>query len=976
MRFEVLGPLRVTVGDDSLALGSPQQQKVLAVLLASPNQVVSTDRLVDEMWGDVPPASARHLVQDYVWRLRRLFDEAEDGRRVDRKGSGYMIAVSPEELDALQLAAAVDAAGELLGRDVAGAEQLLREAIGMWRGHPFGDLSDESSSLQAEAVRLEELYLTAVEKYIDAGIEAGRHGDLVGQLKVLTEQHPYRERFWERLMLVLYRSGRQAEALRAYRTLRKTLGEGLGVEPGPSIGELERRILLHDPDLLWEPPPPASNLPTRLTSFIGRTEEIAEVAKLLDASRFVTLTGPGGIGKTRLATEVAERTLFNYPDGVWWVDLAAVTDPDMVVACLATTLGVKAQADTPLLESVIHSLGHREVLLVVDNCEHLAPTTAEVIGQVLQDAGGVRVLATSRVPLHVSGEVLWAVPALSVPLTGHIHVADVRLADAVNLFVERGTAVERTFSLSEGNASAVVDICRRLDGIPLAIEMAAARLRVLTPAQISRSLDDRFAVLTRSEPRSDPRHETLQAALDWSYDLLDSTLQHIFDRLAVFTGPFDLEAARAVSFHSGDGVPVLDAISHLVDASMLTTVNGELQVRYRLLETLREYGVRHLAARGDENDARESHADYFLGLAEQAGGEFTTPGFTSWIARLEGSYDDIQTALAWSLARHPRARTLRVAPTMYHFWFRTGNAREVDRWSQLMLEDAGRAPAPLLAAAHLCAAFAATIRGSQEEAESHISEALRLYRESGDRPGLATALFGRGSIALRIGDFDTVAKCSEEALALCDEISERWGKAGHLANLSFVHFMGGGSLDEARRLAEEALALYRELGDVGSQVVMIPLSAIALKQGDLDAAERYAADTAAIGAGTGWEATALVNLAEVLLAKGDVDGADATLRRGVVRALDTGLENWFRIGLRDLAQVAAANDEPRRAALLLGASRRNMPHYGLDPIIYESVETECLKSLDEEAFHKATDDGCHMDHEQLLLLAEGSRPGG
>lgn len=976
MRFEVLGPLRVTVGDDAIALGSPQQQKVLALLLASPNQVVSTDRLVDEVWGDVPPASARHLVQDYVWRLRRLFDEAENGPRIDRRGSGYTIAMSPGELDALQLAAAVDNAGELIGRDVAAAEQLLRVATGMWRGPPFGDLSDEAPSLQAEAVRLEELYLTAVEKYIDAGIEAGRHGDLVGQLEGLTEQHPYRERYWEQLMLALYRSGRQAEALRAYRTLRKTLGEGLGIEPGPSVGELERGILLHDPDLLWEPPPPPSNLPTRLTSFIGRTEEIAEVAKLLDTSRLVTLTGPGGIGKTRLATEVAERTLFNYPDGVWWVDLAAVTNPDMVVAGLANAFGVTAQAETPLLESLIHSLGHREVLLVVDNCEHLAPTTAEVIGQVLRDTGGVRVLATSRVPLRVSGEVLWAVPALSVPLTSGLDVADVRLADAVNLFVERGTAVERTFALSEGNATAVVNICQRLDGIPLAIEMAAGRIRVLTPAQISRSLDDRFAVLTRSDPKSDPRHATLQAALDWSYDLLDSTLQGVFDRLAVFTGPFDLEAAGAVAFHSGDGIPVLSAISHLVDASMLTTVTGELQMRYRLLETLREYGMWHLASRGDEDDARESHADYFLGLVEKAGGEFVTPGFTSWISRLEGSYDDIQTALAWSLAQHPRARTLRVAPTMYHFWFRTGNAREVDRWSQLMLEGAEGAPAPLLAAAHLSAAFAATIRGSQGESESHIGEALRLYRESGDRPSLVTALFGRGSIALRIGDFETVAKCSEEALALCDEIGDRWGKAGHLANLGFVNFIGGGSLDQARRLAEEALALYRELGDVGSQVVMIPLSAIALKQGDLDAAERYAADTAAIGTGTGWEATALVNLAEVLFARGDVEGADATLRRGVVRALDTGLENWFRIGLRDLAQVAVANEEPQRAALLLGASRRNMPHYGLDPAIYETVETECRGSLDEEAFNRATDDGYHMDHKQLLLLAAGSRPDG
>ncbi len=352
MLFEVLGPLRVTVGDDALALGSPQQQKVLALLLASPNQIVSTDRLIDEMWGDVPPPSARHLVQDYVWRLRRLLDAAEDGLRIDRGGSGYAIRTDPKEVDALQLAAAVQEADELLGHDPASAEQLLREATGMWRGRPFGDLSYQSPSLQAEAVRLEELYLRAVEKRIDAAIELGRHGDLVGELEGLTEQHPYRERFWEQLMLALYRSGRQAEALRAYQTLRKTLGEGLGIEPGPSGKELEGRILLHDPDLLWEPLPAAINLPTRLTSFVGRTEEIAEIAKLLDISRLVTLTGPGGIGKTRLATKSPSGSNPRFPTARGGSTLLLSPIPTSWSSRPRRHAWRNAQPDTPLIESV------------------------------------------------------------------------------------------------------------------------------------------------------------------------------------------------------------------------------------------------------------------------------------------------------------------------------------------------------------------------------------------------------------------------------------------------------------------------------------------------------------------------------------------------------------------------------------------------------------------------------------------------
>ena len=972
MRFQVLGPLRASVGDETLALGSPQQQKLLALLLASPNEVLSLDRLIDEMWGDVPPPSARHLVQDYIWRLRSLLGGVGDDQRIERVGSGYMIRVAPEELDALLLAATVDEAAGLSGGETEEAERKLRGLAGIWRGRPFGELCDDSALLQTEAVRLEELYLRAVETRVDVGIELGRHQGLVTELEGLTHQHPYRERFWEQLMLALYRSGRQADALRASHTLREILTEGLGIDVGPNIVELETRILLQDPDLLWEPPAPPSNLPMRLTSFVGRGEEISEVVKLLGISRLITLTGPGGVGKTRLAGEVAERTLFDYPDGLWWVDLAAISDPRMVIVVLADTLGVAAQPDIPLIELVTRSLVHREALLVVDNCEHLAPTVATLMAKILRDVGEVSVLATSRVPLQVPGEVLWSVPALSVPLTDQIGLMEAGLADSVALFVERGTAVERTFSLDEENVDAVVNICQRLDGIPLAIEMSAARLRVLTPAQISVSLDDRFALLTRGEADSDPRHATLSATLDWGYNLLSHELRKVFDRLSVFAGAFDLEAAAEIAVGDDEGSPPLDAISDLVEASMLATVGGPAQVRYRLLETLREYGKQHLQSRGQEDETRESHANHFLGLAEQAVDTIGTPGFASWTVRLAKCYQDVQKALDWSLTHDARSDTLRVAPAMYHFWFRTGDAREAGRWGTRMLEHAKNVPAPLAAAAHQSASFGATILGSPVDAGGHIEEAIRLHRESGDNRGLVTALFGKGNIALRVGDLETAKECCSEALAICDRIQDRWGRAGPLSLLSLVSFFGAGSLDEARRLAEEAMSLYRELGDTGSLIVMNPLSGIAMKQGDLGAAQKFALDTAALASGTGWEATALVNLAEVLLEKGDLVGAEATLKRGVVRAMDTGLENWFRIGLRDLARVHILKEDPQRAALLLGASRRNMPQYGLDPAIYESVESECLRLLGESACGEAEEEGLQMDHERLLHLLESA----
>jgi predicted ATPase/DNA-binding SARP family transcriptional activator len=972
MRFEILGPLRVIDGPTTLSPGSPQQQKVLALLLASPNQVVSSDRLIDQVWGEQPPPSARHLVQNYVWRLRKLIDDFADPQRILSEGRGYAIRVAAEDLDALELVELVDKAQETQGYDTAAAERLLGEAVAMWRGRPFGDLSDDSPTLRAEATRLEEIYLRAVTKHIDARLELGDHQELVGELESLTTQYPYRERIWEQRMLALYRSGRQAEALRLCQTLRKMLGEDLGIEPGPAMNELEGRILLHDVDLLWEPPPPPSNLPTVMTSFVGRTSEIAEVVKLLDTYRQITLTGPGGVGKTRLAIEVAKRVLSRFPDGVWWIDLAPLSDPLRVVAAIAEAFGVSAQPDTPLIESVTRSLERRRALLLVDNCEHVAAAVADVVTSILLGADRIRVVATSRTPLHVSGEVLWNVPALAVPLTEEANVADLQLSDAIRLLIERGTAVDRTFAVSDDNARSVVELCRRLDGMPLAIEMAASRLGVLSPAQIVSSLDDRFSLLTRPEQGAVARHETLKTTIDWSYQLLEPGVRRIFDRLSTFAGAFGIEETTAIAFSDDQRRTPLEVITDLVHASMVTTTGTDTEaVRYRLLETLRAYGTDRLRARGESDSASKAHADYFLGLAIEATDAVETPGFADWVQRFDEAYADLREALGWAMAHAQPDSYLPAAPALFQYWYRTFDPREAEHWGLRLLRATEGTAEPLRAWAHLALAFSGVVRGKPDEAQANSAAAIEILRKADSRAALVTALFGAGNAAIQVGDFESARAHSRQALTLCDELGDRWRRAGPLAILSFAEVFGQGSLEAAGRLAEEAVSLYRDLGDIVGQVVMNPLSVIALRQGKLETAERHATDAASVAVGTAWEGTALVNLAEVLMAQGDAMRAQPTLQRAMTRALDAGVEIWFRIAIRDLAQLAADHGDVRDAARLIGASRRNAHHYGLDATVYQAVEAKCRDTLDAEDFTREADTGYHMTHEELLTVAAG-----
>ena len=978
MEFAILGTLRVRSGDVVLDLGAPAQRTLLAVLLTSPGTAVSDDRLVDELWSEDPPPSANHLLQVYVSRLRALLDQHSDGRRIVREGTGYAICLEPGELDAERFATAVSAARPLVEGDPVAADRLLAQAMRLWRGSPFADVPEHPKAVRQHAAYLERLHRDALDTWVGVRLQLGRHRDLIPELAALVEQQPYDEALHGQLMLALYRSHRQVEALETARALEGRLREDLGIDPSPEVRSLYRDILLQAPHLSLEPPQPPGNLPTPLTSFVGRTPELLEVAALLDDARLVTLTGPGGIGKTRLALEVARQRRSRFPGGTWWVDLAPVTDPETVLDQLAGALGLAPMPGSTLREAVAGALGRRNALLVLDNCEHLAAAVAEVVGGLVLATPGPRVLATSRVPLRVEGERRWPVPSLSLPADGSSS-DELAGSDAVRLFVERGRAVAPRFTLDAGNAATIGEVCRRLDGLSLAIEMAAARLPTLSPKEIARHLDDQFAVLELSAVGRPGRHRTMEAAIDASYALLSQRDQAVFERLSVFVGSFDLEAAGVVGF-SEQAPPgrVLEVVTGLVDASMLTPERHGDKTRYRLLETLREYGLAHLRRLGVEDDVRRAHAEHYLQVAARAGAVVGTPDIAPWMARLSMDYAEVRQALGWSLAHHDRAVTLNASPALLELWLRRGDAREAGRWSAQMLEgDLAAAPRHLQAEVHNAASLSALLANDLPVAGSHAEEAVRLAHEGESSQALLGALFGRASVALACGDLAAVRRDSIAALEVCDRNHDRWGRAGALANLGFASFFGGDPLAETRARFEEARPLYRELGNLGTLVVAVltPLSTTALRQGDLPAAERYAMEAVEISNGTGWEASALVIYGEALAARGDLESADAATSRALGVALHAGMENWFRMALRDLARIAAARDAFEDSALFLGASRVNMPPYGLDPSIYVPLEEQARAELGAARFEALAAQGAALTHAQLLDLV-GSRAHG
>jgi predicted ATPase/DNA-binding SARP family transcriptional activator len=844
----VLGPVQLTIDGAPVPIGGAKTQLLLARLALAAPKTVPADALIDSLWGERPPATARKTLQKYVSVLRDQIGHDV----LATVGPGYALALDAASIDSARFEQLRQAARSArVGGEPQRAWDLLAEAMALWRGRPLAGL-DDVPFVAAAVAELEEARLTTEEEQLEVGLDLGRHASLLARIERLATDHPYRERLWAALMLALYRSGRQADALAAFRRIRTLLAEELGIEPYPVLRELEGRILRQDADLIVTSPVPAATtvatLPVPLTSFVGRTTELGEIGELLAAERLITLVGPGGSGKTRLALEAAIRNVARYPDGVHLVDLASVTSVRAVTLAVAAPLGVSGQSGRSTEAVLAEYLAGRELLLVVDNCEHLADGVAHLLATLLGAAPRLRVLATSREPLGVPGEARYEVLPLPVP-DADDPPDDIEAFDGVRLFVDRARSADPHFRLTEANAPEVAQICRRLDGIPLALELAAPRVRAFGTAQLVRLLDDRFAVLTSSLRGVLPRHQTLSAAVDWSYALLAERARSLFRRLSVFRGGFDLDAtAQVCGFAPLDPGDVIAVLPELVDKSLVATDHRpDRTTRYRLLETLREYGHAHLTTT-ERAEVRGRHAAHFGALAERAAVHLRGPEQHRWIARLTEDYPNLRESMCWAFDEGPELG-IRYALALADYWDAVGPRLEAHDCLRRAVERSGSV-VPKLRIAALVAASDLFISTEPEFSERFAEQALDEAREIGDDAWVARSLRALALVYDLRGVHERAAVPGRQALAIFRRLGADWDAALSLERLGQF---AKDDPDRAMSCFWESLALFRKAGDRRRTALVLYKMAqtrVAAWR-DLDAALCWVRESLSIGAQLG-----------------------------------------------------------------------------------------------------------------------------
>jgi predicted ATPase/DNA-binding SARP family transcriptional activator len=736
IRFGLLGPVTAWRDGREVELGSPQQRMLFALLLLHRNEAVSTDRMIDVLWPAAPPANALQVVRTYVSRLRALGTTELITHR-----QGYEVRAGPGEVDADRFESLV-AAGrdELEGGDAIAAEALLVEALALVRGPPLPELPDDHAA-RAERGRLAELEAGAEEELVEARLAQGRHHELVPALRAAD---PLRERSWGQLMVALYRSGRQADALAAYRDAHRALAE-VGLEPGPQLRAVERMVLLQDAALEF-PTAVEHRLPRYRTSFVGRDAVLASVEGDIRGRPLVTIVGPAGVGKTRLAVEVAARA-GRRPR---WVDLAA-TGAGRVGAAVASALAIPQVPGRAPADLVAARLGEAPSLLLLDNCEHVADEAARLAERLLERDARVRILATSREPLRVAGEKLHRLEGLASP-------------HAVRLFLDRaGAGVAGTDAVSE--------LVERLDGLPLAIELAAGKLPWVSAAELARDLRERLSLLGDGPRTAPARQRTLDAAIAWSYELLSDVERRVLRRLSVFPASFDAPAAAAVAAVSA----VLPALTRLADASLLVVEPHDDGTRYRLLMTVRAFARERLTEAGEATAAARRHREAYLALAEELDGNMVGAGLATWLPRGRREHENFQAALHWSLDRGDAEPAFQLAARLGMYWFRAGfvkDGRDLLERTMLDADPAGRLwPRGLVGRTML-----ANAAGAPDAFETAV-EAVAACEAAGDADLLVYALAWRAHALIVAGRLADARVALARARALAESTGSDEGVA-------------------------------------------------------------------------------------------------------------------------------------------------------------------------------------------------------
>jgi predicted ATPase/DNA-binding SARP family transcriptional activator len=869
VEFGLLGDVEVWLNGQRLDIGHARQRCVLVALLVDVNQAVTADQLIDRVWANEPPYRSRNALAAYVSRLRQSLAGADEVAIV-RSPGGYTLRTDPLTVDLYSFRRMVAAARVLL--DPAEAASAFDAALKLWRGEPFTALDTPWTNDVRDSLLLERISVTLDRN--DAALRAGRHAELLGELTGAVQAHPLDERLAGQLMLAQYRSGRQAEALDTYRKTRDRLVDELGVDPSPLLQTVHQQILDGEAAPSSEVPAPAARvatrplagLPRRATSFVGRERDLAGIGAALADGPVVTLTGVGGVGKTRLAMEAAERQQTRFADGVSICELAPIEDGSAVTHAVAAVLRLQQQQGLGIEDTVIEYLRAREMLLVVDNCEHVLEDAALLLDRIAGHCPGVTVLATSREALGIAGERV--VPVEPLPVD-----------DATALFADRAKATRSDFDLASEPVGAVAEICRRLDGLPLAIELAAARMRAMSSLDVARRLD-RQRLLTGGARGAHPRQQSLSATIDWSFQLLSAPEQALFARLSVFAGGFDIDGAHGVcSDEDTDEDDTLELLTGLIDKSMVAVRAGTDISRYAILETLRAYGRDRLQENSLDDEYAMHHAEFYTALAERAAAGMHGADERHWVLQMLPDYDNLRAAFEHAMTDRDIDLAMRLVTSLPEFvHLRIGY--ESSGWAERLLEQA-RPDHPLFAATVGFAARGAWNRGDFTRARSIAMLADGLVPARGNGrvayPGdvLADLALYEGDAVAALAHYDAemerartdddpirlvwtlfyVAICHaalrnpEDGLTAANEAMQVSERTGNPSARSMARYALGLVLKKAE--PERALALFDDAAELAASVQNFWWHGIALME---------AASTRAVHADTATAATALIEV--------------------------------------------------------------------------------------------------------------------
>ena len=880
MEIRLLGSLEVVSSSGQrVEIGSAKQRELLALLAAHAPGVVSTDRLIDGLWGG--EGDHRRSLRFHVSKLRDAIDPGRREQVIVTESPGYRLDLDRASLDVQHFAALATRAEELAGHDLAEASPLLEEALALWRGSAYAEF-EYADWARGEIVRLEELRLVATGLSIDAELARGHHAESVPNLESLVVEHPLRERFWHQLMVALYRSGRQPEALRAYRRACDAFAE-LGVTPSEDLERLETQILMRDPALdVAISESAVGNLPAPLSSFVGREADVVEVRKLVVGRRLVTLVGPGGVGKTRLALETARRSAGRFRDGTWVIELAGVDESDLVGSQVADALGVVDGSARDVATDLVDAMRERDLLLVMDNCEHLVGPVAALTADLLAGCPRLHVLVTSRQPLGIEAETTWHTEPLSVGAVQDTAL-DVARAEApppaVQLFFDRVRAAQPSLEITAEDEPLASDVCRQLGGLPLAIELAAARLRLMSLRQLAQRLDDQFEVLTNGPTHAVEHHRAMRATLDWSYDLLDPPEQTLFRRLSVFRGGFTLDAAER--FHTTDppdGATTLQLLGHLVDASMVEPAPGD---RFTMLEPIRQYGLLVLDEHGEQAGARTSHSRVCREMFRLEDDHLyaVAPG-SPVVGQFAADIHNVRAALSWADRRGDTATVGELGATALCLLGSMGYLAEADRWLDRVIAATPEA-SPYRARALARGAFNSAVLHGRVAAEGIVNQLEATAEALDDDRWRAACVERRALFAWLEDDFDTASRLWDEATERLLELdcpSVAIPLSNHMEALAKAGELG------------RADAVAHQLADVGDRYDLPELVAdsllgrsfIAVYRGDADAAERHldaaqrhpAAELFVSGAGRFDSYGSMFLPGFIALLRGDIDEAE------------------------------------------------------------------------------------------------------